>query len=163
MRLELFEADSKGILPAYKPPTIMEPGEVASFLVTSGQFELKYGVQVFQGPFVGWAPLPSKTVNLGPTPSQSTISAEVNVGGPKENFPTEILFVLEVTGDLCEINVTQSIDAGGIGTYECHKYDGTKIKNDWHYVPMFGRWLFLPQRWTACCSHVYTALQGQLS
>jgi len=134
VRLELFEADSKGILPAYKPPTIMEPGEVASFLVTSGQFELKYGVQVFQGPFVGWALLPSKTVNLGPTPSQSTINAEVNVGGPKENFPTEILFVLEVTGELCEINVTQSIDAGGIGTYECHKYDGTKTKNDWHYV-----------------------------
>ena len=78
---------------------------------------------------------PIQDGQFGPyTPSQSTISAEVNVGGPKENFPTEILFVLEVTGDLCEINVTQSIDAGGIGTYECHKYDGTKIKNDWHYV-----------------------------
>ena len=21
-----------------------------------------------------------------------------------------------------------------VGTYECHKYDGTKNKNDWHYV-----------------------------
>ena len=40
----------------------------------------------------------------------------------------------EVGVAACEITVTQSIDAGGIGTYECHKYDGTNNKNDWHYV-----------------------------
>ena len=53
-RVQFSEEGSTGILAEYRPPKILEPGEVASFLVEKDSFALQYSIQVFQGPFLGW-------------------------------------------------------------------------------------------------------------
>ena len=139
VRLQFFEAGSKGILPEYKPPSILEPGEVASFLVDKNvEFELKYNIQTFQGPMAGWVSGDAnKTVTVtGVAGGQCAIDAVVQVDSTTM-YQTQFTFSVSFNDNLWEISVNQSITGSLppiVGTYECHKYDGTENKNDWHYV-----------------------------
>jgi len=128
-RLEFFENGSTGFLSHYKPPKILEPGAVASFLVDKDSFALQYNIQVFQGPIGGWTRVEdSKTVTLGlkPTPLNPTtkrsaeIESDVQVigdgtdgrgppaGKPPAKYPTKFVFAVE-DGDLVQIVATQEI------------------------------------------------------
>ena len=56
---------------AYPPPSLIEPGECASFLVPEEVGTITYEVQVFEGPFGGWkapdtAGVPPKDVSIQP-------------------------------------------------------------------------------------------------
>jgi len=122
-RLELFSSGTGGLLSDdYKPPLILEPGAVASFLVDKDSFALQYNIQVFQGP---GAPAPvggwvrgedSKAVILGliPTTNQSAeIEADVQVigsnPGPPAMYPTKFYFEVIENGDLVQIFAKQLI------------------------------------------------------
>ena len=123
-RLELFGNDSTGLLAEYRPPPIMEPGAVASFLVNGDVlFGLRCNIQVFQGPGApapvgGWVPgEKSKTVILGlnPATNQSKeIDAFVQVIGPSPGppamYPTKFTFDVIENGDLVQIFAKQLID-----------------------------------------------------
>ena len=112
VRLEFIEEGSKGLVQEYKPPTILEPGEVASFLVDKSVFELKYNIQTFQGPrpFGGWVRGDAdKTVTVeGRDSFQTSIDAVVQVD-QTTMYPTQFKFAVSRNGDAWEIRATQSI------------------------------------------------------
>jgi len=111
VRLQFFEADSKGILPEYKPPPFLEPGEDASFLVdTSVKFELKYNIQTFQGPMAGWVSGDAnKTVGVkGVAGDRSVIDAVVQVDRTTM-YQTQFTFSVSFNDNLWQISVNQSI------------------------------------------------------
>ena len=128
-RLEFFEAGSAGTaasalrrrsLSDYKPPKILEPGAVASFLVDKETFNLTYNIQVFQGPYRGWVrDDESKSVNLGleyTTNRSAEIKADVQVIGeerglPPSMYPTKFIFNVYENGDeVVQIFARQLID-----------------------------------------------------
>ena len=128
VRLEFFPPEVRkgiprenGLLNEYMPPTILEPGEVASFLVDNGvEFKLNYNIQTFQGPVTfgglraGWvAGDPDKTVTvMGQDGFSTTIDAALQVDRGKA-YPTQ--FTFDVSRKLVDgrqqwqISVTQSI------------------------------------------------------
>ena len=123
VRLEFFKAGSTGLLKEdyYTPPPILEPGEVASFLVdNSVEFKLNYNIQTFQGPVAfgglraGWvAGDPDKTVTvMGQDGFSTTIDATLQVDRGKA-YPTQFIFDISrkrVGGRTqWQISVTQSI------------------------------------------------------
>ena len=117
VRLEFIEAGSTGLVQEYKPPTILEPGEVASFLVDKSVFELKYNIQTFQGPIpfepagqAGWVRGEAdKTVTVeGKDLFQTSIDAVVQVD-QTTMYPTQFKFAVSRNGDAWEIRATQSI------------------------------------------------------
>ena len=111
VRLQFFEAGSKGILPEYKPPPILESGEDASFLVDkSVEFELKYNIQTFQGPMAGWVSGDAnKTVGVkGVAGDQSVIDAVVQVDRTTM-YQTQFTFSVSFNDNLWQISVNQSI------------------------------------------------------
>jgi len=111
VRLQFFEAGSKGILPEYKPPSILEPGEVASFLVDKNvEFELKYNIQTFQGPMAGWVSGDAnKTVTVtGVAGDQGVIDAVVQVDATTM-YQTQFTFSVSSNDNLWQISVNQSI------------------------------------------------------
>ena len=117
VRLEFIEEGSKGLVQEYKPPTILEPGEVASFLVDKSVFELKYNIQTFQGPTsfgpagqAGWGRGDAdKTVTVeGKDSFQTSIDAVVQVD-QTTMYPTQFKFAVSRNGDAWEIRATQSI------------------------------------------------------
>jgi hypothetical protein len=117
VRLEFIEAGSTGLVQEYKPPTILEPGEVASFLVDKSVFELKYNIQTFQGPTsvgpagqAGWVRGDAdKTVTVeGKDSFQTSIDAVVQVD-QTTMYPTQFKFALSRNGDAWQIRATQSI------------------------------------------------------
>ena len=101
-RLEFSEEGSTGILAEYKPPKTLEPGEVASFLVDKASFALKYNIQVFQGPMLGWMRPggdDSESVTLNSTTDRSgEIEADVQVAGPNPGPPARYptTFIVDV-------------------------------------------------------------------
>ena len=125
-RLEFFEDGSNGLLSDdYKPPPILEPGAVASFLVDKASFALQCNIQVFQGPGApapvgGWMRVESKSVLLGLSPTYPTffrsaeIEADVQVIGPNPGppamYPTKFYFDVIENGDLVQIFAKQLID-----------------------------------------------------
>ena len=112
VRLEFTEDGSTGLVQEYKPPMILEPGEVASFLVDKSTFELKYNIQTFQGPrpFGGWVRGDAdKTVTVeGEDSFQTSIDAVVQVD-QTTMYPTQFKFAVSRNGDAWEIRATQSI------------------------------------------------------
>ena len=126
-RLEFFEDGSNGLLSDdYKPPLILEPGAVASFLVDKDTFALQYNIQVFQGPGApapvgGWMSVEdSKAVTLGlglnPTTNRrAEIDAEVQVmdGVAALEYPTKFIFGVYETGNLVQIFAKQLINSEG--------------------------------------------------
>ena len=52
--VRLVVKNPQGLLDAYKPPTILEPGEVAFFLVKKEEWALSFHIQVFEGPAAAW-------------------------------------------------------------------------------------------------------------
>ena len=117
VRLEFIEEGSKGLVQEYKPPTILEPGEVASFLVDKSVFELKYNIQTFQGPTsfgpagqAGWVRGDAdKTVTVeGKDSFQTSIDAVVQVD-QTTMYPTQFKFAVSRNGDAWQIRATQSI------------------------------------------------------
>ena len=112
VRLEFTEDGSTGLVQEYKPPMILEPGEVASFLVDKSTFELKYNIQTFQGPrpFGGWVRGDAdKTVTVeGRDSFQTSIDAVVQVD-QTTMYPTQFKFAVSRNGDAWEIRATQSI------------------------------------------------------
>ena len=105
VRLEFFKAGSTGLLKEdyYTPPPILEPGEVASFLVdNSVEFKLNYNIQTFQGPLgrlqAGWvAGDPDKTVTvMGQDGFSTTIDATLQVDRGKA-FPPQFIFDVSPT------------------------------------------------------------------
>ena len=125
VRLEFFEEGSTGLLPEYKPPTIVEPGAVASFLVEKllpneahKTFALKYNIQTFQGPMRGWVSgMPEDTVIVNSTNSRDLIHQSVFVTGPDPmknppaEYPSQIFFdVYPANGDHWQIFAKQLID-----------------------------------------------------
>lgn len=128
VRLEFFEEGSTGLLPEYKPPTIVEPGAVASFLVEKllpneahKTFALKYNIQTFQGPMRGWvAGEPKDAVIVNSSNSRDLIDQSVFVTGtyppdPKAplpaEYPSQIFFdVYPANGDHWQIFAKQLID-----------------------------------------------------
>jgi len=110
VRLEFIEIGSKGLLPSYKPPQFLEPGEVASFLVEKNiPFELKYNIQTFQGPG-GWMGGDDTTaVTLSSTTVPAQINTDVQVGRGTTKYPTQISFDLSRDGDFYHFVATQSI------------------------------------------------------
>ena len=112
VRLEFIEAGSTGLLPSYKPPLILEPGEVASFLVDKSQpFQLKYNIETFQGPFRGWL---DGDINKAVTVTSSTIDREINtvvqVDSGTTSYTSQIRFDVSTEGDFFNIVVKQLID-----------------------------------------------------
>ena len=118
-RLEFFEDASAGLLsdffvPVYRPPPILEPGAVASFLVDKDSFALRYNIQVFQGPFRGWMRVDSKAVTLGLKNQSAEIKSDVQVMGPNPRgppaiYPTKFTFEVIDTGGLVQIFAKQVI------------------------------------------------------
>ena len=118
-RLELLS--STGLLAEYKPPKILEPGAVASFLVDKDSFALEYNIQVFQGPGApapvgGWMRVEdSKTVTLGLQNRSAEIESDVQVIGPNRGppamYPTKFIFDVYENGDLVQIFAKQLIDS----------------------------------------------------
>jgi len=116
VRLEFIEEGSKGLVQEYKPPTILEPGEVASFLVDKSVFELKYNIQTFQGPVpvgpvgqAGWVRGDAdKTVTVEGKDSSTSIEAVVQVD-QTTMYPTQFKFAVSRNGDAWQIRATQSI------------------------------------------------------
>ena len=91
VRLEFFEARSVGLLKEYQPPTILEPGEVASFLVLDSRldvFELIYNIQTFQGPVT--------MIGAGPAGWVGGDAATVVAVKGQDRFSTTIDAVLQV-------------------------------------------------------------------
>ena len=123
VRFEIFEDGSKGLLSEYKPPSILEPGEIASFLVDGGSttLELKVNIQTFQGPMAGWVRGdPSKTVVLkGDSEHRSSsgsIDAFVQVMGTGETTPAPKMYATNIGlhlyfggSDGIQITTTQAI------------------------------------------------------
>ena len=119
-RLEFL--GSEGLLSEYKPPPILEPGAVASFLVDKASFALQYNIQVFQGPSRGWMQDPGgKSVTLTTTDRSAEIEADVQVvganPGPPAMYPTKFSFDLNLVQtskstevDVLQIMVKQQID-----------------------------------------------------
>ena len=124
VRLEFFEARSVGLLKEYQPPTILEPGEVASFLVLDSRldvFELMYNIQTFQGPIAfgpagqaGWVGGDAATAVTvkGQDPFSTTIDTFLQVDSTT-GYPTKFTFDVSrkpVDGrSQWQISVTQSI------------------------------------------------------
>ena len=115
VRLEFFEAGSTGLLPSYKPPLILEPGEVASFLVNKNiPFELNYNIQTFQGPG-GW--VAGDTSTAVTVKSSTTVRAQINTVVQVDRttkYPTQIYFDVSTDGDFFHIFATQLIGASPI-------------------------------------------------
>ena len=113
VRLEFIEAGSAGLLPSYKPPLILEPGEVASFLVDKNiPFRLNYNIQTFQGPFAGW--LGGDTNTAVTVTSSTTVRAQISTDVQVDRttkYPTQIYFDVSIDGDFFHIFATQLIDA----------------------------------------------------
>jgi len=108
VRLEFIEAGSTGLVQGYKPPMILEPGQVASFLVSKATFKLKYNIQTFQGQ-AGWVRGEADTaVSLLPTTNFATIDAVVQVD-QTTMYPTQFKFAVSRNGDAWQIRATQSI------------------------------------------------------
>ena len=141
VRLEFFKADSEGLLPEYTPPLILEPGEVASFLVgKDAGFKLKYNIQTFQGPVAqgrfgeaGWVSGdPDKTVTIqGQGQTRKTINAVIQVDQITQ-YPTEITFdVSRKNGSEVnrpwQISVTQSITGYSLSGKAAVLGSGTSI------------------------------------
>ena len=125
-RLEFFENGSTGFLSHYKPPKILEPGAVASFLVeknshASQTFALQYNIQVFQGPMRGWVPGDEKdAVIVNSSNSRDRIDATVVVTGANglpdtgtpSGYPSQIFFdAYPANGDHWQIFAKQLIDS----------------------------------------------------
>ena len=124
VRLEFFEARSVGLLKEYQPPTILEPGEVASFLVLDSRldvFELIYNIQTFQGPIAfgtagqaGWVGGDAATAVAvkGQDRFSTTIDTFLQVDRTTK-YPTKFTFDVSrkpVDGrSQWQISVTQSI------------------------------------------------------
>jgi len=90
VRLEFFKAGSTGLLKEdyYTPPPILEPGEVASFLVdNSVEFKLNYNIQTFQGPV---------TFGAGPAGWVGGDAATAVTVKGKDTFSTTIDAALQV-------------------------------------------------------------------
>jgi len=88
VRLEFFEASSVGLLKEYQPPSILEPGEVASFLVDNSiEFKLNYNIQTFQGPV---------TFGAGPAGWVGGDAATAVTVKGKDTFSTTIDAALQV-------------------------------------------------------------------
>eukprot|EP00964_Phaeocystis_antarctica_P046321 scaffold26745_cov54-Phaeocystis_antarctica.AAC.2 len=88
VRLEFFEASSVGLLKEYQPPPILEPGEVASFLVDNSiEFKLNYNIQTFQGPV---------TIGAGPAGWVGGDAATAVTVKGKDTFSTTIDAALQV-------------------------------------------------------------------
>ena len=116
-RLEFL--GSEGLLSEYKPPPILEPGAVASFLIDKkATFKLQYYIQVFQGPSLGWVRVEDGGLPRFATLSQSNrspkIEADVQVAdgnprGPPARYPTNITFDLNLvqTPKSTEVDVLQ--------------------------------------------------------
>eukprot|EP00964_Phaeocystis_antarctica_P005236 scaffold2865_cov69-Phaeocystis_antarctica.AAC.2 len=111
-RLEFL--GSKGLLSEYKPPPILEPGAVASFLVDKASFALQYNIQVFQGPSRGWMRPGGKSITLTTTDRSAEIEADVQVvganpRGPPAMYPTKFSFDLNLvqTSKSTEFDVLQ--------------------------------------------------------
>ena len=124
VRLEFIEAGSIGLLPSYKPPLILEPGEVASFLVDKNiPFRLNYNIQTFQGPFGGWL---GGDTSTAVTVTSSTVQEQINTVAQVDDttkYPTQISFDVSTDGDFFHIFATQLIGAvlpppGSCGEYE---------------------------------------------
>eukprot|EP00964_Phaeocystis_antarctica_P024032 scaffold13451_cov54-Phaeocystis_antarctica.AAC.3 len=105
VRLEFVEEGSAGVLEFYKPPPILDPGAVASFLIDKATFKLQYYIQVFQGPSLGWVRVEDGGLPRFATLSQSNrspkIEADVQVAGPgmpgpPARYPTNITFDLNL-------------------------------------------------------------------
>ena len=113
VRLEFIEAGSIGLLHSYKPPLILEPGEVASFLVSGREpFQLNYNIETFQGPFGGWL---DGDTNKAVTVTSSTkdrpqIDTVVQVDRGTTKYPSQIFFDVSTTGDSFNIVAKQLID-----------------------------------------------------
>ena len=101
----------------YKPPPILEPGAIASFLVDKKSFSLNYNIQVFQGPFLGWMAVDTDPVTVAESTSGVKIKSDVQVADTKDytkpptKYPTTIFFdAYPVSDDLVQIHVKQVID-----------------------------------------------------
>jgi len=104
----------------YKPPPILEPGAIASFLVDKDpkkSFSLNYNIQVFQGPFRGWMAVDTDPVTVAESTSGVKIKSDVQVADTKDytkaptKYPTTIFFdAYPVSDDLVQIHVKQVID-----------------------------------------------------
>ena len=106
----------------YKPPPILEPGAIASFLVDKKSFSLNYNIQVFQGPFLGWMavdtnPVTVEVIGEAESTSRVRIKSDVQVADTKDytkpptKYPTTIFFDgYPVSDDLVQIHVKQVID-----------------------------------------------------
>ena len=118
VRLEFVEEGSAGVLEFYKPPPILEPGAVASFLIDKkATFKLQYYIQVFQGPSLGWVRVEDGGLPRFATLSQSNrspkIEADVQVAdgnprGPPARYPTNITFDLNLVQT--PTSITEGVD-----------------------------------------------------
>jgi len=137
VRLEFVEAGSTGLLSSYKPPPMLEPGEVASFLVDNSKpFQLNYNIQVFQGPSRGWVAgealePPTKAVMLSTSTAPSVIESVVQVMdpmGPERRpmaYPTKFTFVISPSNvpGTWKVNVEQSITTYVKGIESLYRHD----------------------------------------
>ena len=105
-------------LSQYKPPEILEPGAVASFLVDkepagykeSNSFALNYNIQAFQGPFLGWKEVDTEQVTVTDSTTTAEIKSNVQVGPGATKYDSTISFEVTSNSDLVRIQVNQVID-----------------------------------------------------
>ena len=135
VRLEFIEEGSNGV-EGYKPPPTLEPGEVASFLVDTTSFELKYNIQAFQGPSRGWVrgedldPASVAVIVGSASTAPGVINSFVQVvepGGERPvQYATNITFVVSLRNDdLWKVNVEQSISTYVKGIKSIANSDGS--------------------------------------
>lgn len=85
--VRLVVKNPRGLLDAYKPPTILEPGEVAFFLVKKEEWALSFHIQVFEGPAAAWL-----VADLLPPPANPPRGTEGPTIGSSNQFQIGLIF-----------------------------------------------------------------------